>query len=382
MKKTLFTTALIFIALTINAQSPQITWEKTFGGSEDDEAKSIVQTKDGGFMLIGKTESQGAGKSDAWLVKLDASGEMDWDKTFGGAKDDEGFSVINTKSGGFAFAGYTESEGKGSSDFLVAKLDFSGKELWKMTYGGPKADEACKIIQTFDGNFVVGGLTKSRGAGSSDYWLLKTSGAKKVIFKKNFGGSRKEELKDIIQLPDSSFVVVGNSLSTSTGGSDVWLLKLNKLGRSKVKKNFGGNDYDLGNSILATDDGYIIAGATMTQTKGFFDIWVFGLNENLEKKWENQWGDKKDEKMEVIIATQDSGYAMAGYTKSYGKGGYDAWIIKLDRNGKKMWEKTIGGEEDDKIFDMIQAKDGSYVVCGSTESQGDGKKDFWVMKLK
>lgn len=382
MKNFLFTIALTISALIINAQSPGVKWEKSFGGSEDDEAKSIVQTKDGGFVIVGKTESKGAGKSDVWLIKLNAAGEIDWDKTFGGAKDDEGFSIINTKEGGFAFAGFTESVGKGSSDFLVVNLDFTGKELWNISYGGPKADNANKIIQCFDGNFIVIGSTKSRGAGSTDYWVIKTSGTDKLIWKKNYGGGKKDNPNSIIQMADSGFVVIGNSHSFSTVGSDAWLVKINKTGRAKAKMNYGGNDYDVANSIIATEDGYVFAGATMTETKGFFDIWIVGLNSNFEKTWTNQWGDKKDEKLEVIIETNDSCYVMAGYTQSYGAGGYDGWIIKLDKNGKKIWEKTIGGDKDDKIFDMIQTKDGSLVICGYTKSEGDGKKDFWVVKLK
>ncbi|MCF8296763.1 MAG: hypothetical protein K9J13_04390 [Saprospiraceae bacterium] len=382
MKKFLFTIALFSTALIINAQSPDIVWENTYGGSEDDEGKSIVQTKDGGFILVGKTESKGAGKSDVWVLKLDAAGENDWDINYGGSKDDEGFSIINTKDGGFAFAGYTKSEGKGGSDFLVVNLDLTGKEIWNKTYGGPKDDEAKSIIQSFDGNFVVSGTTKSRGAGSTDYWIVKTSGADKPIWRKNFGGSKKDDAMDIIQVADSGFVIIGNSISSSNGGSDAWIIKTNKEGRSKAKPNFGGTDFDIANSIIATQDGYIFVGGTMTLTRGFFDAWVVGLNSNFEKKWENQWGDTKDEKLEVIIETHDTCYVMAGYTQSFGEGNYDGWIIKLDKNGKKLWEKTIGGNKEDKIFDMIEAKDGSLIVCGYTKSEGDGKKDVWVVKLK
>jgi len=383
MKKIFTIFAIMMMFFFSNAQIPSIQWQNTFGGESDEEAKSIIQTKDGGYIVCGYTDSEGAGKADIWLLKLDKSGELDWDNTYGGAKDDIGNSIIATRDGGFALAGSTESFGKGSSDFWVIKTDFQGKALWKKPYGGPQAEEAYDIIQCLDGDFVVCGYTKSRGAGSSDLWVIKTNGGDKEIWRKNYGGGRKDDANNIIQKSDSSFILIGSTMSYGAGGSDAWFMKLVDKGRAKVKLNFGGAEYEYANSITETKDGgYIFCGASMSNSKGLFDAWVVKLNSMFEKEWESTYGDSKEDKARVIINTKDGGYVIAGNTQSKGNGSYDCWLIKLNKNGKFLWDKTIGGKKDDRVYDMIETLDGGIIVCGYTKSEGSGKKDLWVVKLK
>jgi hypothetical protein len=152
----------------------QQVWNRTYGGTKDDEAYSLVQTGDGGYALAGQTNSSGAGGYDAWLVKTDANGNMLWNKTYGGTGWDGATSLVQTGDGGYALAGQTNSFGAGSNDFWLVKTDANGNMLWNKTYGGTGDDGAYSLVQTGDGGYALAGYTKSSGAGGYDAWLVKT----------------------------------------------------------------------------------------------------------------------------------------------------------------------------------------------------------------
>jgi predicted secreted protein len=150
-----------------------LTWDRTYGGSGDDVALSLIQTTDGGYAVAGGTDSKGSGGKDFWVIKLDEQGNQVWDKTYGGSGDDWGWTLIQTTTGGYAVAGGTDSKGSGGKDFWVIKLDEQGEMVWNRTYGGSGPDEAHSLIQTTDGGYVVAGVTDSKGSGGKDFWVIK-----------------------------------------------------------------------------------------------------------------------------------------------------------------------------------------------------------------
>ena len=257
---------------------PILTWDRTYGGSGDDAATSLIQTTDGGYAVAGGTTSKGAGGADFWVIKLEVQGNEIWDRTYGGSGDDAALSLIQTTDGGYAVAGGTHSKGAGEMDFWVIKLEVQGKEVWDRTYGGSGDDSALSLIQTTDGGYAVAGDTRSKGARDLDFWVIKLDVQGKEIWDRTYGGS--------------------------------------------------GND-----------------GATS------------------------------------LIQTTDGGYAVAGDTRSKGAGGVDFWVIKLDVQGKEVWDRTYGGSGDDGATSLIQTTDGGYAVAGYTHSKGAGGVDFWVIKL-
>lgn len=171
--------ALGFFTQRVDGVEPPATeWIKAYGGTNSEVARSVIQTSDGGYLLAGETASFGAGGKDFWLVKTDASGNMEWNNTYGGASNDMAFSVVEAGDG-YTLTGRTNSFGVGIADFWLVKVDSSGNHEWNKTYGGGDADAARCVINTGDGGYVLAGFTQSFGAGGQDFWLVKIAGPPK-----------------------------------------------------------------------------------------------------------------------------------------------------------------------------------------------------------
>jgi hypothetical protein len=204
------------------------SWNRTFGGKDEDEVDSIIQTKDGNFMVAGTTSSKGAGDYDAWIIKLDKNGNKIWDKTFGGIYNAEANSIIQTRDGGYAVAGETSPESARYSDAWVIKLDKNGNKIWDKTFGGEDWDEAESIIQTRDGGYAVAGDTKSKGNGKRDAWIIKMDKNGNKIWDKTFGGKDYDLANSIIQTRDGGYAVAGQTRSKGNGAYDIWVIKFSK----------------------------------------------------------------------------------------------------------------------------------------------------------
>jgi hypothetical protein len=203
-----------------------VQWQKTYGGTSGDWAHAIAPTSDGGYVVAGWTWSFGAGNRDVWVLKLDGSGNVQWQKTYGGSNEDAAFAIAPTSDGGYVVAGWTGSFGAGSHDVWVLKLDGSGNVQWQKTYGGSNDDGATGIVPTSDGGYVVAGWTGSFGAGGDDVWVLKLDGQGNVQWQKTYGGSNDDGARAIAPTSDGGYVVAGWTWSFGTGAHDVWVLKL------------------------------------------------------------------------------------------------------------------------------------------------------------
>jgi len=250
---------------------PEEEWNKTFGGTGGDYAKSVQQTSDGGYALAGGTDSYGAGSSDFWLVKTDSSGEKQWDKTFGGTRWDYAYSVQQTSDGGYILAGHTYSYGAGSSDFWLVKTDSSGEKQWDKTFGGTGWDSAYSVQQTSDGGYILAGHTFSYSASYSDFWLVKTDSSGEKQWDKTFGGTGDDYAYSVQQTSDGGYILAGyTDYSYGTGYYDFWLVKTDSSGEKQWDKTFGGAGDDYATSVQQTSDGgYILAGHTYSS-----DFWL------------------------------------------------------------------------------------------------------------
>ena len=378
--------ATLALSVSIGCASgtpPEDEWDKTFGGTDDDRARSVQQTTDGGYILAGHTYSYGAGGSDVWLVKTDSNGNKQWSKTFGGTGDDMAISVNQTADGGYILAGDTYSYGAGGGDFWLVKTDSNGNKQWSKTFGGAYADMPWAVQQTTDGGYILAGGTESYGAGGSDFWLVKTDSNGNKQWSKTFGGAYADMPWAVQQTTDGGYILAGGTESYGAGGSDFWLVKTDSNGNKQWSKTFGGAYADMPWAVQqTTDGGYILAGGTESYGAGGSDFWLVKTDSNGNKQWSKTFGGAGNDVAASVQQTNDSGYILAGYKTSYDTGYQDVWLVKTDSNGNKQWSKTFGGAGNDVAASVQQTSDGGYILAGETESYGAGGDDFWLIKVR
>ncbi len=354
-------------------------WAATYGGGNDDLANSVRQTSDGGYIVAGYTPSFGAGLRDVWVLKLNSAGSVQWARTYGGSLDDEALSVQQTSDNGYIVAGYTNSFGAGNSDFWVLKLNSAGGITWQKAYGGGGEDRASSVQQTSDGRYIVAGYTTSFGAGGSDFWVLKLYPYGGVEWQKTYGGGGEDRASSVQQTSDGRYIVAGYTSSFGTGDRDFWVLKLYPYGGVQWQRTYGGTNRDEASSVQqTTDNGYIVAGYTTSFGVGGYDIWVIKLNSTGGKVWWKSYGGSQDDKAFSVQQTNDGGYVVAGNTVSFGGGLEDAWILRLYSTGTVKWQKTYGANGLNGVYSIQQTTDRGYIVAGYW---GGVWFDVWVLRL-
>jgi hypothetical protein len=372
-------------------------WNKTFGGILKDQAYSVVQANDGGFAVAVETQSFGVGGSwDFMLVKTDMNGNLQWNKTYGGAGTDYVNSIICTTDGGYLMVGQTNSWGSGGYDLDVIKTDSLGNMLWNRTYGGAGNDKAYGTVNTNDGGYAIVGNTDSYGAGLVDYWLVKLDSSGIMQWNKTYGGTNGDAAFSLVQTPDGGYAMTGGILSFGAGNHDYWLVKTDSAGNMQWNKTYGGPETDICRSLIRTSDGgFALAGFTNSSGNGGYDVWIVKTDGNGNMQWNKTYGGASDEYLYAytgLIATTDGGYALAAATSSFGSGAstmsklvmgirsFDVWLVKIDSFGNMQWSKTFGGQGDDVPYSMIQTSDGAFAITGFTNSFGAGSDDTYLIK--
>jgi hypothetical protein len=229
-----FMTALSFSVLIytvcFGAAHAATMWSRTYGGTDWDSGYSVVQTEDGGYAIAGRTNSFGAGSADAWLVKTDADGITQWNQTYGGTNSEFGRSVAQTSDGGSAIAGFTGSYGAGGTDVWLVKTDADGIAQWNQTYGGTNSDYGYSMVKTSDGGYAISGSTLSYGAGSGDFFLVKTDAMGTMQWNETYGGTNVDEASSVVESSDGGYVMADGTLSFGPGPRAVWLVKTDEYG--------------------------------------------------------------------------------------------------------------------------------------------------------
>lgn len=413
----------------------EVEWVKNFGGSGEETAQAIIATSDGGYAILGFSNSMDGdlvGKTtavnDYWLLKLDSAGDLEWNKTYGGSKDDRGQSLVQTKDGGYILTGYAMSDdGDGSNnegfhDNWILKLDASGNIEWEKSFGFSGHDHSYDIIQTQDGGFFFIGfldITAARADGYEEkgqfltrhgvgeFWGTKIDAQGNVQWRKFFGGTNNDRAHAVVQSNDGGFVMAGFSesddfdISDSKGSYDFWVVKITNTGNLEWERSIGGSGIEIAYDIAKTNDnGYVITGNTfsndsdVSKNNGESDVWLIKLADNGNLLWEKTFGGTQFDAAQGIYTSLDGGFLIAGNSKSSdmdavsNMGENDLWVIKTDDNGELIWQQTFGGADLDYGFDVIENTDNSVLVVGETASndfpdlQNRGMTDLIVIKIK
>jgi PKD repeat protein len=376
------------------SEPPTVEWHRTYGGIGEERTcgwRSVIETSDGGYALVGSTTSFGAGNQDFWLVKTSVSGNVQWNRTYGRLYIEYANSVIQTSDGGYAVAGASWNQSRNAFDLFLVKTDADGNMEWNLTYIRDNAGGyldwgvAYSIIQTIDGGYIISGSVRhhpDHPTGDWDGWLVKTDANGTVEWDRPYGGGADEGAHDILQTVDGGYIFVGTTVSYGAGSGDVWLVKTDAVGNQQWVKTFGGSNWDDGWSISNTSDGgYIIGGATRSFGAGSYDFWLVKTDANGTQLWTKSYGGINEDFAWSVVETDDGGYALAGYTKSFGAGGSDLWLVKTDSSGNQEWNKTFGGPNYDEATSVTQTSDGGYIIAGYTNSFGAGSHDFLLVKL-
>ncbi|MEO0180581.1 MAG: hypothetical protein ABIM74_02010 [candidate division WOR-3 bacterium] len=303
-------------------------------------------------------------------------------KTYGGSSADRGYSVIQTADGGYAVAGETYSFGAGGgwNDFFVLKLNPDGSVAWAKTYGGTSIEFATSIIQTTDGGYAVAGMTYTFSAGQYDPFVLKLNPDGSVAWTRVFGGIQNDEIWSITQTTDGCYVVAGNTNSFPPTEINFFVAKLNSNGSIAWVKTYDAGATDYAYSVVATTDGGCFVGGRRTGTAN--DFFVLKLNSDGSVAWGRIIGGPKSEEAYCMTRTTDGGCVLAGYTISFAVADtYDIFVVKLNSDGSLAWAKVFGGPKWDGAECITQTSDGGYAVGGFTYSFGAGNTDYLVLKL-
>jgi hypothetical protein len=382
MKNVIIPFGILLSLFVINViAQPDTLWTKTFGGDDIDSAYAMQQTKEGGYIITGFTLSYGPGYGDVYLIKTDSSGDSLWTKTFGGYDNDSGSSVRQTADGGYIITGWTWSFGSGGGDVYLIKTDSSGDALWTNTFGGDEEDYGSSVQQTADGGYIITGWTWSFGSGGGDVYLIKTGSSGSALWTNTFGGEDEEHAYSVQQTTDGGYIIAGSTKSFGEGFEDVYLIKTDSSGDTLWTNTFGGGGSDFGLSVQQTaDGGYIIAGSTESFGMGGGDVYLIKTDSSGDSLWTNTFGGGNTDCGLSVQQTTDDGYIIAGWTKSFGEGFEDMYLIKTDSSGDTLWTNTFGGDDSESGASVQQTTGGGYIVAGYTESYGAGEQDVYLIK--
>ncbi len=346
--------------------SGSLVWETNLGGSDGDIASSVQQTGDGGYIVAGRINSSDGdvggnnGQQDYWIVKLDIAGSMVWETNLGGSDDESAQAVQETTDGGYVAAGSSYSSdgdvngNKGEEDCWIIKLDGSGDLLWEKNLGGSGIDAANSIQETSDGGYVVAGYSSSsdgdvaQNYGEWDFWILKLDASGDLTWEKNLGGSGFDVANSIQETMDGGYIAAGYSNSSdgdvghNNGNLDYWIVKLDAVGNLIWETNLGGSESEVANCVRQTSDGgYIVAGFSrsadgdVSDNKGIGDYWITKLDAAGSLVWEISLGGSDSDVAFSVQQTNDGAYVAVGNTLSTdgdvgeNNGMQDYWVIKL-----------------------------------------------------
>jgi len=282
--------------------------------------------------------------------------------------------------GGFVVGGNTKSFGAGNFDFWLIRVAANGDSLWSRTYGGSAEEECYAVVQTSDGGYALAGSTQSFGAGGKDVWLVRVDADGDSLWSRTYGGGNSDWCHALQQTDDGGFLLAATTYSYGAGGDDVWVIKTDADGDSLWSRTFGGTAAEESRSIIRTADAnFAIGGFTESRGAGQRDYWLIKMNDAGDTLWSRTYGGIYGEMLAGLCQTPDGGYLLVGNTMSFGAIGTDAWVVKTDADGDSLWNHRLGGAGTDVYFSAVPGNAGGCVLAGYTESFGAQLTDYWLV---
>jgi len=347
----------------------QITFQKTYGGTDDEYIGNVQQTNDSGYVIIGTTRSYGVGDEDIYVVKVNVQGNIQWTKTYGTADMEGGSNIKQTKDGGYILSGAGDLE-----NYILVKIDAGGNEQWHKNYGyfgGVNFD----VQLTDDGGYIIVGSDNQTGySGSTNTLCIKTDENGNIVWCKDYsvGGG-----VCIAKTTDGGYAIVGK-YDFGYAGSGTQLIKLDAHGNLLWSKAYGGLSTSTPLSMKrTTDGGFIITGMAFYGSANAWDVYVIKTDALGNEIWLKTYGGTDFDGAWEIEETIDGGYIFSGITGRYGEG--HVLVIKTDSSGKVTWNKTFGGGKEPLSY-VHQTNDTGFIIASQTSAFGAGSNDIYLIK--
>ncbi|TAH19357.1 MAG: hypothetical protein EAZ08_09310 [Cytophagales bacterium] len=367
-----------------------ISFYKKIGGTHYDATADLLSTENGEIILVGRTDSYSQ-DMNVNVIKLDEQGKVIWDRTYGGNETEEATEIIAIKSGGFLVVGYSDSYSKNDheNDIWLLKINTNGEREWEKAIQTPDIiDEAHSVVETPEGDFVIVGSTTAIAGGVTQAIMVKVSNRGEMLWQKTFGGEGSRQANHIIR--NAGGYAVAGSAEIPKKRWDMWLFTTDNEGNMLWQQNYGGSDNEMGNALAKNTDGsYVLAGFTYTFAEGSLDAWVVKTNEKGSKLWDKSFGGLSTDEAFDILLTKENNILIAGYSDIYvpdknfnntSKNGNDVFVACLDQSGNEIWKDFFGGIGEQRAYGIVEKADG-YILAGLTDEDEEKAVDHLLVKM-
>ena len=355
--------------------------ELTINDNQINRGVTGEQTKDGGFIITGVTGSD-IGKEDVFLMKTNVHGEKLWHKTYGGNKSDNGWAVRQSKDGGYIIVGYTNSFGNGKMDIYLIKADSNGNEIWSKTFGGQEDEFGWDVRVLNEGGYIIASQTNSYGKGEIDAYLVKVDEDGNELWSKTYGGNEIDRIFSVQQTSDGGFISAGITYSYASIGPndrDGYILKTDSVGNEEWRKIVGENNYDVAHSIANTlDGGAIITGYGESYAKGEgTDVYFVKIDRKGKIDWKKALNGQGNERGIKGVQTSDGGYVAVGFTEK----NLDLNLVKVNSKGEKLWTRNFGELNQLEFgYTVKETSDGGLLLIGHKENLQTKQSQILLIK--
>jgi hypothetical protein len=372
------TITVVSILLSLMMRAQITTFQKIYPAIQNQSGIDVLPTPDGGYLIAGTTEDSIPNDVDIKIVKTNSHGDTLWTKRYGGSRPEYPTNMLATNDGNYFIVGGSQSFGSGDLDVYLLKIDPYGNMIWTKTYGGSGNEDGNEIVASADGNYVIVGGSNSANLSHNAAQLTKVDPAGNLIWMKYYGGSGIESARSVKLCSDGGFIIAGNSASTYTSLTQVFVVKTTATGDTLWTQKYGGPDSYDGKSILVNNDGTYTLALDDSSGSRDSDVRIMKLSSTGTILWNHAYGGIKKDISKTIQHTTDGGYIVACISRSFGWINPDFWLLKLNAMGDTTWTRHYGGSGHEHCYGARQTSDGGYVAIGHSKSYSPNTEIMFV----